>query len=164
MRGEVLPVWGLSFSCPVFCASFCLFLGRMLFFCLQKRCFSSLRGCFSGMVWRGSENFFVLQCVHFHLFCVCRGNFFEKIFWRFGKRLYLCIRFRRKNGMKRKPSRRGREEFETDEKIEIACVNHSILTGWGTRRRVKTVSEEREQWELARIAEPKKRVERKFKR
>ena len=33
-----------------------------------------------------------------------------------------------------------------------------------TRRRVKTVSEERGQWELARIAEPKKRVERKFKR
>ena len=31
-------------------------------------------------------------------------NFSEKIFWRIGKRLYLCIRFRRKTAVEKKAS------------------------------------------------------------
>ena len=57
-------------------------------------------------------------------------NFFEKIFCRNGKRLYFCTRFRRE-GMRLKkgesdPGRRGREEIETDEKEEIACVGRIL--------------------------------------
>ena len=61
-------------------------------------------------------------------------NFFEKIFCRNGKWLYLCTRFRRRGGVQ--SAERGcrkRAIIETDEREEIACVGLPEMPASRTR-------------------------------
>ena len=113
------------------CCGFALFSGVFVVSGAEKRAAEGCRGGFWGGGAGCGVNFFSSAGVWFTVFSVFSAIFFEKIFWRFGKRLYFCIRFRRKRGAVEKGllRRRERETFETDEKREIACVGCSVQTG-----------------------------------
>ena len=60
--------------------------------------FRRTRSCFARVLSGVNENFFMVQVAVVQRLCPLDVKFFEKIFLQFGKWLYLCIRFRRKNG------------------------------------------------------------------
>ena len=85
------------------------------------------------------EKFFCVQVVVNQPMHWCRCVSGEKKFWRNGKWLYLCTRFRPLEGAVEKGSARTLKRL----KQEIACVNHYIKDMMRTRRRVKEVRGER---------------------
>jgi len=56
------------------------------------------RNSFARLFSVADEKFFIVQNTVIQRQCFFIRKFFEKIFWWFVKWLYLCIRFRRKNG------------------------------------------------------------------
>ena len=98
-----------------------------LFFCILR-----VWGTFCGACRRGIMKFFSMV-IHWFTTCLCYLIiFFEKIFWWFWKWLYLCIRFRPKNGCWKK---RATVVWNGWEERDSVC-RHTYKDMCETRRRV----------------------------